>query len=136
MLAELAGEDCCRVLLLHHPPLAGACTWRKRLIDAPAFRRIVACRGADLILHGHEHAPVNGMIEGRENRIPVLGATSGSSLDARPERSAQYQIYGIDRTAFGWVASGKARGYDRRSASFVPLPAASRPPSSEGARPC
>jgi 3',5'-cyclic AMP phosphodiesterase CpdA len=136
LLADLAGENCCRVLLLHHPPLAGACTWRKRLIDAPAFRRIVAHRGADLILHGHEHAPVNGMIEGRESKIPVLGATSASSFDARPERRAQYHIYGIERTASGWVASGKARGYDRASASFVPLPAASRPPSSEGARPC
>jgi 3',5'-cyclic AMP phosphodiesterase CpdA len=136
LLTDLAGEDCCRVLLLHHPPLAGACTWRKRLIDAPAFRRIVACRGADLILHGHEHAPVNGMIEGRESRIPVLGVSSASSLDARPERRARYQIYGIERTTSGWAASGEARGYDRGSASFVPLPAASRAPSSEGARPC
>ena len=134
LLAELAGEDCCRVLLLHHPPLAGARTWRKRLIDAPAFRRIVACRGADLILHGHEHAPVNGMIEGRESRIPVLGVSSASSLDARPERRARYQIYSIERTASGWAASGEARGYDRGSATFVPLPAASS--SSEYARPC
>jgi 3',5'-cyclic AMP phosphodiesterase CpdA len=136
LLADLAGEDCCRVLLLHHPPLAGARTWRKRLIDAPAFRRIVACRGADLILHGHEHAPVNGMIEGRESRIPVLGVSSTSSLDARPERRARYQIYGIERTTSGWAASGEARGYDRGSASFVPLPAASRTSSSEYARPC
>jgi 3',5'-cyclic AMP phosphodiesterase CpdA len=136
LLADLAGEDCCRVLLLHHPPVAGACTWRKRLIDAPAFRRIVACRGADLILHGHEHAPVNGMIEGRESRIPVLGVSSTSSLDARPERRARYQIYGIERTTSGWAASGEARGYDRGSASFVPLPAASRTSSSEYARPC
>ena len=134
LLADLAGEDCCRVLLLHHPPLAGARTWRKRLIDAPAFRRIVACRGADLILHGHEHAPVNGMIEGRESRIPVLGVSSTSSLDARPERRARYQIYSIERTASGWAASGEARGYDRGSATFVPLPAASS--SSEYARPC
>ena len=136
LLADLAGEDCCRVLLLHHPPLAGACTWRKRLIDAPAFRRIVAHRGADLILHGHQHAPVDGMIEGRESRIPVLGMPSASSFDARPERRAQYQIYGIERTASGWAARGEARGYDRARASFVLLPAASRPSHSEGARPC
>ena len=136
LLADLASEDCCRVLLLHHPPLAGACTWRKRLIDAPAFRRIVACRGADLILHGHEHAPVNGMIEGRESKIQVLGVPSASSFDARPERCARYQIYGIERTAFGWAASREARGYDRRSASFVPLTAASRPSSGESAWPC
>lgn len=136
LLADLAGEDCCRVLLLHHPPLAGACTWRKRLIDAAAFRRIVACRGADLILHGHEHAPVNGLIEGRESRIPVLGVPSASSLDARPERRARYQIYGIERTTAGWAANGEARGYDRASASFVPLPPASRPSRSGGARPC
>jgi 3',5'-cyclic AMP phosphodiesterase CpdA len=136
LLADLAGEDCCRVLLLHHPPLAGACTWRKRLIDAPAFRRIVACQGADLVLHGHEHAPVNGMIEGRENRIPVLGVPSASSVDTRPDRCARYQIYSIERTTSGWVATREARRYDGKSASFAPLVAASRPARSEGALLC
>jgi 3',5'-cyclic AMP phosphodiesterase CpdA len=136
LLADLAGDDCCRVLLLHHPPLAGACTWRKRLIDAPAFRRIVACRGADLILHGHGHASVNGIVEARGSRIPVLGVPSASSLHARPERRARYQIYGIKRTASGWAASSEVRGYDRKSASFVPLPVAPRTSSSESAHPC
>jgi 3',5'-cyclic AMP phosphodiesterase CpdA len=53
VLANLADRDRCRVVLLHHPPYAGASGWRKRLIDAAAFRAIVARRGADLILCGH-----------------------------------------------------------------------------------
>ena len=136
LLAGLADEDCCRVLLLHHPPLEGACTWRKRLIDAPAFRRIVSYRGADLILHGHEHVPVNGMIEGCERRIPVRSVPSASSLDTRPQRRARYQIYVIERTASGWATSSEGRGYDLASASFVPLPAASWSSSSNSASAC
>ena len=128
LLAELSGDDCCRVVLLHHPPHAGASRWRKRLIDAAAFRAIVARRGADLILHGHEHTPVSGVIESGSDAIPVHGVPSASSLDARPGRQAQYQIYAIARNRSGWEVRRESHGYDRTSASFVAQPGAMLPP--------
>ncbi len=137
MLAEMSGDDCCRVVLLHHPPQAGASGWRKRLIDAAAFRAIVARRGADLILHGHEHTPVGGLIESRRGAIPVLGVPSASSLDARPGRQAQYQIYAIGRNGSGWEVRHEAHGYDRASASFVAQPEIALAPTDRAsARPC
>jgi 3',5'-cyclic AMP phosphodiesterase CpdA len=137
MLAELAGDDCCRVVLLHHPPQARTTAWRKRLIDAAAFRAIVARRGADLILHGHEHTPVGGLIASRSAAAPVFGVPSASSLDARPGRQAQYQIYAIARNGAGWEVRREAHGYDRASASFVTRTEAGPSPfRGVGARPC
>jgi hypothetical protein len=122
---------------LRHPPQAGASGWRKRLIDAAAFRTIVARRGADLILHGHEHTPVGGLIESRPAAVPVFGTPSASSLDARPGRQAQYQIYAIARNGSGWEVRREAHGYDRASASFVTQTDAGLPPfRGTGARPC
>jgi 3',5'-cyclic AMP phosphodiesterase CpdA len=137
LLVDLSGDACCRVVLLHHPPHAGARGWRKRLIDAAAFRTIVARRGADLILHGHEHTPVGGLIESRWGAIPVLGVPSASSLDPRPGRQAQYQIYAIARNGSGWDVRREAHGYDRASASFVAQPDSELAlASSASARPC
>jgi 3',5'-cyclic AMP phosphodiesterase CpdA len=125
------------VVLLHHPPHAGASGWRKRLIDAAAFRAIVARRGADLILHGHEHTPVSAVIESGRGAIPVHGVPSASSLDARPGRQAQYQIYAIARKGSGWDVRREAHGYDRASASFVAQPAATLLPAGRAsAQPC
>lgn len=131
MLAELGNGDCCRVVLLHHPPVMGASGWRKRLIDAAAFRAVVARRGADLILHGHAHLPLSGKVEGWRGATPVLGAPSASSLDG------QYRIYEIARGRSGWIVRGHCRAYDRTSAQFLELPVGDpRPAPFANAQPC
>jgi 3',5'-cyclic AMP phosphodiesterase CpdA len=123
LLATLNGTDCYRILLLHHPPLNAAGSWRKRLIDAAGLRKIIATRGAELVLHGHEHAPSRGSLNGQNGTLPALGVPSGSSLDARPERQAQYQIHTIVRAADGWRLHSEIRRYDSATSSFAaPLP--------------
>jgi len=123
LLDSLNGTGCFRVLLLHHPPLEAGGSWRKRLIDAAALRELVATRGAELVLHGHEHAPSRGSLEGPNGTVPALGVPSASSLDARPERQAQYQIHTIDRSANGWRLHSEIRRYDPVTLSFAaPLP--------------
>jgi 3',5'-cyclic AMP phosphodiesterase CpdA len=129
LLAGLAHEGRCRVVLLHHPPLAVAGGWRRRLIDAAAFRQIMHHHGAELILHGHEHVPINGEIQGPDGPIPVAGVPSASSLDPRPERRARYQVYDIERTAGGWFLSSQIRAYDHTAETFGSL-------ATEAGRPC
>ncbi len=123
LLAGLAQAGCCRVILLHHPPLAVAGGRRRRLIDAAAFLGVVRRHGAELILHGHEHVPIKGEIEGPDGPIPVVGVPSASSLDPRPERGARYQIYDIEKTARGWTLSSRTRAYHQTTGSFGALPA-------------
>lgn len=123
LLAALNGTDCYRILLLHHPPLDTTGSWRKRLIDAAALRRIVATRGAELVLHGHQHVPSRASLEGQNGTLPALGVPSASSLDARPERHAQYQIHTIDRAANEWRLHSETRRYDPATSRFAaPLP--------------
>ena len=119
LLAALTGADHYRILLLHHPPQIAASSWRKRLIDAAAFRRIVATRGAELVLHGHEHVPSHGTLEGQNGHLPVIGVPSASSLDPRPERQAQYQIHTIERAADGWRRHSQIRRYQPATLSFT-----------------
>ncbi len=124
MLEALNREGRCRVVLLHHPPLAVARGWRRGLIDAEAFRRVVSRHGAELILHGHEHVPISGEIPGPGGPIPVAGVPSASCCDSRPDRLAQYRIYAIEKIAGDWILHSQTRAYDPARQSFAPLPSA------------
>jgi 3',5'-cyclic AMP phosphodiesterase CpdA len=128
LLADLAGERCCRVVLLHHPPLAAVAGWRRRLIDAEAFRRIILRRGADLVLHGHEHLLLGARLQGPDGPIPVAGVPSASSLDPRPERGARYRIYDIGGGTDGWTLRSQIRAYRSTTGSFGPLSTEAVPP--------
>lgn len=78
LLAEHAGAF--RVLMLHHPPVAGAVTWRKKLADQEDLRALLAHRGAELVLHGHAHRALVGAVPGHGGAaIPVLGVPSASA---------------------------------------------------------
>ncbi len=119
LLEQLSSESCWRVVLLHHPPLEGFSSWRKRLIDAAALREILASRGVNLVLHGHEHVPTSGTLEARNGLIQVTGVPSCSSLDPRPQRQAQYQIHEIETAGGRWRCQVHTRGYDPAASRFT-----------------
>jgi 3',5'-cyclic AMP phosphodiesterase CpdA len=119
MLERLGHERRCRVLLAHHSPVDGLSGRRRRLIDAAPLRRCIAKRGADLILHGHEHAFSFDQIAGVDGPVPVFGTPSASRLAAEAELMAQYQTYEIDWSAGEWRIVAESRVYSLASASFV-----------------
>ena len=55
ILSQTASQNYFRVLLIHHPPVPGTVSWRKRLTDAAALQPLIADLGVELILHGHAH---------------------------------------------------------------------------------
>jgi 3',5'-cyclic AMP phosphodiesterase CpdA len=118
LLGRLADGERCRVILLHHSPLEEISRRRKRLVDAQGLREVIARRGADLVLHGHEHISISGQIAGRDGALPVFGAACASRLHAHPERSAQYQVYGIERNIGGWRLEVETRSYDADRGAF------------------
>ena len=120
MLERLGEEGRCRVLLAHHCPIDGISRPRKRLVDAAQLRRCVASRGADLILHGHEHAFSFGQIAGRDGPVPVFGTASGSSSSASPELTAQYHLHEVAWSAGRWRTVVETRMFSMASESFVP----------------
>jgi 3',5'-cyclic AMP phosphodiesterase CpdA len=94
LLGEHAGAF--RVVMLHHPPVAGAVVWRKQLADQAAFRAVLARRGAELVLHGHAHRSLVATIPGPDGAaIPVLGVPSASARGERRHPAARWHLIEI-----------------------------------------
>src|SRR5262249_31874136 len=55
VLERLGRAGLCRIVLIHHPPVAGLTSRRRSLRDAGAFGEVLRRRGAELVLHGHLH---------------------------------------------------------------------------------
>jgi len=119
LLKRLDGGDQCRVILLHHSPVNGVSRPRRRLIDAPELRRRIAERGADLVLHGHEHAFRFDQIAGTAGPVPVFGMPSASKLSAGADEVAQYCVYDIEGSRSEWRIVAESRCFVSASQAFV-----------------
>lgn len=119
LLEKTKKHGLCRVVVLHHGPLVDSNKFGKRLIDAPQFRSIIKNHGAELILHGHGHYPVNGWLEGVNTNIPVVGAPSASLLSSSHTKRAGYNIYEVITTDEGWKIQMRSYSYNVDSADFV-----------------
>ena len=109
-LDALGRDDLFRVVLIHHPPIAGSTPWHKRLIGGSLFRGAVASGGAELVLHGHNHVTSVAAIPGRDGPIPVVGATS-ASLHAHGGRpGGSYLLYRIGKENGDFVCELEERG--------------------------
>jgi 3',5'-cyclic AMP phosphodiesterase CpdA len=119
LLERVGGEGRCRVLLAHHCPIDGISRARKRLIDAEQLRQCIGRRGADLILHGHEHVFSFGQMPGRDGPVPVFGMPSASRFSPCADLTAQYQVYEIERSAGRWRIVAESRMFSTASQTFV-----------------
>lgn len=107
MLDALGEQGLTRIVLIHHPVMPGVSKRRHDLIDLPAFGEVVARRGAELILHGHEHKAIAGTIPGRDAPVPVHGISSATNITRHAGREAAFSIYRvegrtIDRIVHRW----------------------------------
>jgi 3',5'-cyclic AMP phosphodiesterase CpdA len=113
-LAGLGKEGACRVVLLHHPPVAPRrrIHSRKMLRDHAPFRAAIARSGAELILHGHSHRFGLSRIEREDGRYaPVLSVPSGSALGHADGSAAGWNLYRFDRERDGtWRIEVSSRG--------------------------
>jgi 3',5'-cyclic AMP phosphodiesterase CpdA len=107
-----------RVVLLHHPPVPGEEKWRKRLTDADRLCEMIASQGAELVLHGHQHRPVQSLIEIPGTHVPVFGIPSASSIGPHPGRVAQYHLYKVTRTDGRWRLDVAVRAYQADTGAF------------------
>jgi 3',5'-cyclic AMP phosphodiesterase CpdA len=88
-----------RVVVMHHPSAGRhARSFRRGLHDHEAFAAVLAARGAELVLHGHEHLDLRNQLPGPDGRpIPVHGVQSSSYAIDSEKRRARYRVYTIDR---------------------------------------
>ena len=119
ILAETGQQNLFRVLLIHHPPLPGTVSWRKRLTDGAALRLILARQGVELVLHGHAHRGSLGHVDTVIGEAPTFGVTSASALGRTRKRRARYHIYRLKKNTQGWEIVVSVRCYSPSSESFV-----------------
>lgn len=119
VLEQAGQQGLLRIVLIHHPPVPGSTTWRKRLTDARLFTEVLARQGAELILHGHTHVYMaRELVAGRWN-IPVFGVPSASDSGSNPQRSARYNLYRFEHRAGGWALLLTERAYSHVEERFV-----------------
>lgn len=108
----LAGKT--RVVLIHHPPVLIKHGEDRNLKDRAALAAVLARTGADLVLHGHDHADERATLEGPGGaKIPVVGAGSASYAGG-PERRSRYNVYEIEGRSITCIT----RFHDEASDAF------------------
>lgn len=111
VLASLAKEDVFRVVLLHHPPIAGVNRFR-HLRDASALREVLRKHGADLVLHGHLHESSLIWLAGPRDNIPCAGAPSISGAPDSHDEPAGYNLFEIGGEPGAWQCAAIMRSLD------------------------
>ncbi|MDE7547453.1 metallophosphoesterase [Acetobacter fabarum] len=99
-LKALGESGLCRVVLLHHPPVARLVQNRKSLTDLNMLQDILRREGAELVLHGHSHRATACTIP--STSIPVLGVTSASHIASSPQKAAGWNRITITAQPDTW----------------------------------
>ena len=110
LLERTQREQLFRVVLIHHPPVTRPARHKERLIDGKAFLDVLGKHGAELVLHGHEHAHSVQWFDGPERPVPVVGVPSASGAAGGRYEPAAYNLYSIDRGPGGWRCEMVSRG--------------------------
>jgi 3',5'-cyclic AMP phosphodiesterase CpdA len=101
-LEELGRQGLFRVVLVHHPPLAGQVGWRRGLRDARALTSLLRDKGAELVLHGHNHEQTLFKLDTVSGPAAIVGVPSASEAVSGGIPAARYNEYRIGRVRNGW----------------------------------
>jgi 3',5'-cyclic AMP phosphodiesterase CpdA len=111
LLSALRAERVFRIVLIHHPPEIEPGRRHERLIDAEAFRNVLAKTGAELVLHGHDHVNSVSWLDGPDRRVPVVCVPSASAAVGGRWEPAGYNLYRIEGEPRAWRCEMVARGF-------------------------
>lgn len=117
VLKQTAAAGWFRLVLIHHPPVAGLAGWRRRLTDLAAFGAVVRRQGAELVLHGHTHRFSEAAMEGPDGKIAVLGVPSITALSAAQHR-AGFRLFAIHPRPEGWAVDVVSYRYSAARTGF------------------
>lgn len=78
LLDRARAEGLIRIVLIHHPPYVGGAKRGRELVDAEAFETMLKRKGADLVLHGHNHTFSVAWRPGPDHDVPIIGVPSAS----------------------------------------------------------
>jgi 3',5'-cyclic AMP phosphodiesterase CpdA len=108
-----------RVVMIHHPPVRDAVSQAKRLFGIDNFQRMVRRHGAELVLHGHSHLPSLHWIDGKGQRVPVIGVAAAGQAPGGRNPAAQFNLIDIEGKAGQWQVRLTRRGLTGPTAPLV-----------------
>src|SRR5690606_10578756 len=100
LLRDTGARGLFRIVMIHHPPIAGATSLHRRLVGASRFRRVVGRFGAELVLHGHTHLPTLNWI----GPVPVVGVAAAGQGPGGRKPAAQFNLIEISGETGAWRA--------------------------------
>jgi 3',5'-cyclic AMP phosphodiesterase CpdA len=110
----------CRVVLLHHPPVATMTDYRRRLVDGDEFAAALRPRRVDLVLCGHQHVfQLGALPSGDGSSVPVVGAPSASLHGGDRHHEGGYLLYDLARADDGWEVELELRRFDLSTSCFA-----------------
>jgi 3',5'-cyclic AMP phosphodiesterase CpdA len=118
-LAEEGAAGRTRVVMLHHPPVDGAVSWRKALADRGELRAVLKRAGAELVLHGHARGARLDAVAGPRGPIPVLCVPSSSALPNPHDEAARWHLVSLPQRLGGRWASVLVRQWSLAAKGFV-----------------
>lgn len=111
LLAETGDIGLYRVVLIHHPVVAGVVSRRKALTDRDALLAVLGNSGAELILHGHAHEALLTSVPGPRGAIPMMGVPSASTpAGLAHDEAARWNEIEVRRDGGGFQTQVTARG--------------------------
>lgn len=119
LLADLGDRKMFRIILLHHGPIPGTDSFRRRLVDGDDLITILRHRGAELVLHGHRHRNTEAVIREGIADIPVFGVASASMKSGKGHKTATYNLFRIGRSEGGVVIRQTSRFYNYDCGTFI-----------------
>lgn len=119
LLDRTQTDGMCRILLLHHPPVATMTDYRRRLVDGGKLAAVLARRHVDLVLCGHQHVFQLGALPGGRGAIPVVGAPSASLHGGDRHHEGGYIVYGLKPADGGWEIDLELRRFDLATGRFA-----------------
>jgi 3',5'-cyclic AMP phosphodiesterase CpdA len=129
ILAKTGAAGLFRVVMIHHPPLAGKAPPQRALRDTAAVTDVLANAGVELVIHGHNHLDEWTEIETRSGLAVVHGAFAGARAGSprRALRNRRDDGWLYDRADAARAFSRRALGGNRRGAADRAPPGCGRP---------
>ena len=119
VLQEEGAAGCTRVVLLHHPPVDGAVSRRKALVDRGALRAVLKRAGAELVLHGHAREARLESVPGPRGPIPVLCVPSSSAWPNPHDEAARWHLVSLPAAGAAAWARVQVRQWSPATKGFV-----------------